>query len=138
MIARKKVSPDEIKRRLIADAENADAWEPLGTVAPSSSPRPAWYGQSVGPSRGGEPPRTPDRIEPMNQNPLEAEEDDIPEVDFREGVRGKNCERYQQGTNVVLLEPDLAKVFRGSDVVNQALREYLSEHGQPPNVTKAD
>jgi hypothetical protein len=137
MTARKNTSPDEIKRRLIADAENPDAWEPLGAVAPSPSPRPAWYGQSVGPSRGGEPPRTPD-IEPRNQNPQDTEEDDIPEVDFRDGVRGKYFERYQQGTNVVLLEPDMAKVFQGSDVVNQALREYLSEHGQPPKVTKAD
>jgi hypothetical protein len=44
--------------------------------------------------------------------------------------------RYKQ-TNVVLLEPDLAKVFNGSDVVNQALRECLSEHGEPPKVSKA-
>ncbi len=73
----------------------------------------------------------------MNQNPQDVEEDDIPEVDFRDGVRGKYYKRYQQGTNVVLLEPDLAKVFHDSDVVNQALREYLSEHGQPPKVTKA-
>ena len=66
-------------------------------------------------------------------NPKDEEiDDDIPEIDFTGGVRGKYYERYRQGTNVVLLEPDLAKVFRDSEVVNRALREYLSEHGMPP------
>jgi hypothetical protein len=55
-----------------------------------------------------------------------------PEYDLRGGVRGKYYERYKQGTNVVLLEPDLAKVFRDSAAVNTALRVYLSEHGEPP------
>lgn len=55
-----------------------------------------------------------------------------PEYDLRGGVRGKYYERYKQGTNVVLLEPDIAKVFRDSSTVNQALRQYLSEHGTPP------
>lgn len=54
------------------------------------------------------------------------------EYDLRGGVRGKYYEKYKQCTNVVLLEPDLAKVFRDSDTVNQALREYLAEHGEPP------
>lgn len=54
-----------------------------------------------------------------------------PEYDLRGGVRGKYYERYKQGTNVVLLEPDLAKVFRDSATVNSALRVYLSEHGEP-------
>lgn len=73
----------------------------------------------------------------MNQNPEDLEEDDIPEIDFSGGVRGKYYERYQKGNNVVLLEPDLAKVFDSSDAVNQALRQYLSEHGGPPKVPKA-
>jgi hypothetical protein len=55
-----------------------------------------------------------------------------PEYDLRGGVRGKYYERYKQGTNVVLLEPDLAKVFRDSSSVNNALRVYLAEHGEPP------
>ena len=59
-----------------------------------------------------------------------------PEYDLRGGVRGKYYDRYKQGTNVVLLEPDLAKVFQDSETVNQALREYLSEHGRPPRLSK--
>jgi len=41
-----------------------------------------------------------------------------------------------RSTNVVLLEPDVALAFRDSAAVNQALREYLSEHGAPPDLTK--
>ena len=33
------------------------------------------------------------------------------EYDFRQGVRGKYARRYAQGTNVVVLDPDVAKVF---------------------------
>jgi hypothetical protein len=49
------------------------------------------------------------------------------------GVRGKYYDRYMQGTNVVLLAPDIAEVFRDSETVNAALREYLVEHGPPPH-----
>ena len=58
------------------------------------------------------------------------------EYDFRGGVRGKYFERYRRGTNLVLLDPDLAKVFRDSEAVNLALRQFLSEHGEPPHPTK--
>jgi hypothetical protein len=44
------------------------------------------------------------------------------EYDFSKGIRGKYAERYAQGTNVVLLEPDVAKVFPDSESVNAALR----------------
>ena len=49
----------------------------------------------------------------------------LPEYDLTGGVRGKYVERYRQGTNVVLLEPDLAKVFTSSEAVNDALRELV-------------
>lgn len=45
-----------------------------------------------------------------------------PEYDIRGGVRGKYYERYRQGTNVIVLDPDVAAVFRDSQSVNQALR----------------
>jgi hypothetical protein len=47
------------------------------------------------------------------------------EYDFKElgkGVRGKYVERYRAGTNVVLLDPDVAKAFPDSETVNEALR----------------
>ena len=47
------------------------------------------------------------------------------EYDIRGGVRGKYYERYQKGTNVVLLEPDVAAVFHDSQSVNRALRMLI-------------
>lgn len=44
------------------------------------------------------------------------------EYDFSGGVRGKYAERYAKGTNVVLLDPDVAEVFRDQASVNRALR----------------
>ena len=63
----------------------------------------------------------------------ERDEDDMrPEYALRGGVRGKYYRRYRQGTNVVLLAPDVARSFHDSATVNEALRRYLSEHGAPP------
>jgi len=51
-----------------------------------------------------------------------------PEYDFsamRSGVRGKYFRRFQSGTNVVLLEPEVAKAFPTDAAVNAALRAVL-------------
>jgi len=50
----------------------------------------------------------------------------LPEYDFTGAVRGKYYDRYRQGTNVVLLDPDVAAVFRDSAAVNDALRDLVS------------
>lgn len=42
--------------------------------------------------------------------------------DFRGGVRGKYATRYAEGTNVVVLDPDVAEMFPGRDLVNETLR----------------
>jgi hypothetical protein len=44
------------------------------------------------------------------------------EYDFSDGVRGKYAGRYAKGSNVVVLEPDVAKVFPNADAVNSSLR----------------
>jgi hypothetical protein len=55
----------------------------------------------------------------------ETEADEMrPEYDIRGGVRGKYYERYRQGTNVVVLQPDVAAVFRSSEAVDRA-RELI-------------
>jgi acyl-CoA synthetase (NDP forming) len=46
--------------------------------------------------------------------------------DFGKIVRGKYANRIKEETNVVLLEPDIAKVFPNDEAVNKALR-YLLE-----------
>ncbi|MEI6082065.1 MAG: hypothetical protein WCR44_06525 [Verrucomicrobiota bacterium] len=42
--------------------------------------------------------------------------------DFSKGVRGKYAKRVAQGTNLVLLEPDVAKAFPNAASVNETLR----------------
>jgi hypothetical protein len=44
------------------------------------------------------------------------------EYDFTGGVRGKYAARYAKGTNVVVLDRDVAEVFPTSEAVNEALR----------------
>jgi len=44
------------------------------------------------------------------------------EYDFSRGIRGKYARRYEQGTNVVMLQPDVARVFPNAEVVNESLR----------------
>ncbi len=53
-----------------------------------------------------------------------------PEYDLRGGVRGKYYQQYREGTNVVLLDPDVAAVFRDSESVNQALRVLIKAASQ--------
>ena len=45
-----------------------------------------------------------------------------PEYDFSKGVRGKHAAKYAEGTNVVVLEPDVAQEFRTTEQVNETLR----------------
>ena len=48
-----------------------------------------------------------------------------PAYDFSRGVRGKHHDAYKTGTNVVLLDADVAKAFPDSPSVNKALRMLL-------------
>ena len=48
------------------------------------------------------------------------------EYDFSGGVRGKYVGRYRQGTNIVLLDPEVARAFPDSKSVNDALRALLT------------
>ncbi len=41
---------------------------------------------------------------------------------LKDGIRGKYSERYREGTNIVLLAPDVAEVFPTEESVNEALR----------------
>lgn len=59
----------------------------------------------------------------MSQEPETTTDDEMrPEYDFSGGVRGKYYEAYKQATNIIVLEPDVAEVFRDSAAVNEALR----------------
>ncbi len=62
----------------------------------------------------------------MSQNATGENDDLRAEYDFSGGVRGKHYDAYRKGTNVVLLDPDVAEVFRDSGAVNTALRLLLN------------
>lgn len=57
----------------------------------------------------------------------------LPEYDLSGGVRGKYTARLAEGTNLVPLDPDVAKVFPDAKAVNDALRalaRIIEEHTQ--------
>lgn len=59
----------------------------------------------------------------------ELEDDLLPHYDFANmagGVKGKYVDRYRSGTNVILLDPDIADAFPTSESVNEALRMLLA------------
>ena len=68
-----------------------------------------------------------------------------PEYDLHEllkgGVRGKYVARYRAGTNLVLLDPDVAKAFPDEAAVNEALRLVIRlteiRRGEKERVAKA-
>ena len=58
----------------------------------------------------------------MKKAKLKSKEEMLPVYDFSKGVRGKYAKRYAAGTNVVVLDPDVAAVFPDAASVNEALR----------------
>lgn len=53
-----------------------------------------------------------------------------PEYDFSKGVRGKYARRFAEGTNLVLLAPDVAAGFPTADAVNRALRRVIESRSK--------
>lgn len=59
-----------------------------------------------------------------------------PHYDFTGGVRGKYAAGYAKGTNVVVIAPDLARIFPDSESVNEALRTLVRISGKTARITK--
>jgi hypothetical protein len=57
------------------------------------------------------------------------------EYDFSKGVRGKYAKRFATGSNIVVLDPDVARLFPDSKTVNDTLRTLARI--APPRKTKA-
>lgn len=74
-----------------------------------------------------------------NERDDSPDEEMRPVYDFSAGVRGKYAERYAEGTNVVVLDPDVARVFPDADSVNRALRALaeIIESRQRKTVARA-
>ncbi len=56
------------------------------------------------------------------QTEIERDPDMLDDYDFSQGVRGKYVQRFAQGSNIVVLSPDVAEIFPDSESVNAALR----------------
>jgi hypothetical protein len=74
----------------------------------------------------------------MKKVESETGEDELrPEYDLSQlkgRVRGKYVERYREGTNLVLLEPDVAAAFPDAKAVNEALRLLIKvAHTRTPH-----
>jgi hypothetical protein len=52
------------------------------------------------------------------------------EYDFSHGERGKYARRYREGSNVVVLDPDVAEAFKTPEAVNNALRAEIAKKDQ--------
>lgn len=52
--------------------------------------------------------------------------DMLEEYDFSGGVRGKYAKRYAEGSNVVVIDPDIAEYFPDHESVNESLRSLVS------------
>lgn len=50
----------------------------------------------------------------------------LEEYDFRGGVRGKYAKRYAEGTNVIVIDPDVVEYFPDQESVNDALRSLAA------------
>ena len=59
-------------------------------------------------------------MKPMSNDP-----DMLEEYDFSKGIRGKYAKRYPKGTNVVIIDPDVAEFFPDENSVNDALRSLI-------------
>jgi hypothetical protein len=59
-------------------------------------------------------------MKPMSNDP-----DMLEEYDFSKGVRGKYANEYKKGTNVVIIDPDVAEFFPDENSVNDALRSLI-------------
>jgi hypothetical protein len=63
---------------------------------------------------------------PKPEEPSRASLREIPERSFQHAIRGKYASRYARGTNLVLLDSDVAEAFPDAASVNEALRAVMA------------
>ena len=68
---------------------------------------------------------------------MQKDPDMLEEYDFSNGIQGKYAEKFEEGTNVVVIDPDVAKFFPDHDSVNQALRSLTEIIKSQKNLTSA-
>jgi len=78
----------------------------------------------------------------MNKKSKDDKRDDLrPEYDLREllkdSVQGKYADRFQEGTNLILLDSDVAEAFPNDEAVNEALRLVIKLTKLPTSEKKS-
>ena len=66
----------------------------------------------------------------MNQRENNDLRSEYPVELIRSGIRGKYARRCKEGSNIVVIDPDLSDAFPNSEAVNEALRDYLAGQEQ--------
>ena len=66
----------------------------------------------------------------MNQRENNDLRPEYPVELIRSGIRGKYARRCKEGSNIVVIDPDLSDAFPNSEAVNEALRDYLASREQ--------
>ena len=61
-------------------------------------------------------------MERNNMKRIQEDPDMLEEYDFSQGIKGKYAKKYDEGTNIVVIDPDVAEYFPDHDSVNKALR----------------
>ena len=56
---------------------------------------------------------------------MQKDKDMLEEYDFSQAIIGKYSRKYAGGTNVIVIEPDVARYFPDNETVNQALRSLV-------------
>ena len=62
----------------------------------------------------------------MNQRENDDLRPEYPIELIRSGIRGKYARRFKEGSNIVVIDPDVSDAFPNSEAVNEALRNYLT------------
>jgi len=70
-------------------------------------------------------PEKPSRNKGVIMKPMSNDPDMLEEYNFSKGIRGKYAKKYSKGTNVVIIDPDVAEFFPDENSVNDALRSLI-------------
>lgn len=65
----------------------------------------------------------------MNDNEADDLKPEYPSTLIQGGVRGKYAQQYREGSNVVVIDPDVSRTFPNAKAVNDALRDYIAIRG---------
>lgn len=68
---------------------------------------------------------------------MQKDPDLLEEYDFSQGVQGKYADRFREGTNLVLLDPDIAEAFPSDEAVNTALRLVMQLQKLPRSAKRS-